>query len=418
MLDYDPPGISGHSGCLQDEGVSPTMFAATAPFRKAAARAVALLAMLWLAACDATLPAGLGTGATGNDGPGIAPGQTVQVALLIPQSDPQAGSVARSLENAARMAIAESGADIALTVYDTAGQPEIAAARAREAVDGGAKIILGPLRSETSNAVARAVPDVNVLSFSNTTSIAGGNLFVLGRTFDDIAQRLVGYGVENGVRNIAVLHTADVPGQVGRNAIQTAAVRGGAQIVAAEGYELNTDSLMSALERIEPVVSSGNADGLFLTDGWEAGLAQVFQMAPEAGISPQAVQYMGLTRWDVRPDGFNLPGIEGGIFTMPSRAQQTAFENRYRTRYGSNPNPLAGLAYDGVTAVAALMQDPNRRSLSGDALTRSAGFEGTGGRFRLLDDGTNERALAVATIRNRQVTILDPAPTGFGGAGF
>lgn len=394
------------------------MFAATAPFRKAAARAMALLAMVWLAACDATLPAGLGTGPLGNDGPGIRPGETVQVALLVPQSDPQAGPVAQSLENAARMALAETGADIELVVYDTAGQPAQAAARAREAVDAGAKIVLGPLRSETSNAVARAVPEVNVLSFSNTTSIAGGNLFVLGRTFDNIAQRLVDYGVSNGVRNIAVLHTADVPGQVGRNAIQTAAVRGGAQIVASEGYELNTQSLTAALDRIAPVVQNGNADGLFLTDGWEAGLAQVFQMAPENGISPDAVQYMGLTRWDVRPDGFNLPGIEGGLFTMPSRSQQTAFENRYRERYGSAPGPLAGLGYDGISAVATLLQDQRRPSLSGKALTRSAGFNGTGGRFRLMADGTNQRALAVATIRNRQVTILDPAPTGFGGAGF
>ena len=67
--------------------------------------------------------------------------------------------------------------------------------------------------------------------------------------------------------------------------------------------------LTAALDRIAPVVQNGNADGLFLTDGWEAGLAQVFQMAPENGISPDAVQYMGLTRWDVRPDGFNLPGM-------------------------------------------------------------------------------------------------------------
>ena len=72
------------------------MFAATAPFRKAAARAMALLAMVWLAACDATLPAGLGTGPLGNDGPGIRPGETVQVALLVPQSDPQAGPATMS----------------------------------------------------------------------------------------------------------------------------------------------------------------------------------------------------------------------------------------------------------------------------------------------------------------------------------
>ena len=38
--------------------------------------------------------------------------------------------------------------------------------------------------------------------------------------------------------------------------------------------------------------------------------------------------------------------------------------------------------------------------------------------FRLRRDGTNERALAVATIRNNQVVVLDPAPRSFGGFGF
>jgi len=38
--------------------------------------------------------------------------------------------------------------------------------------------------------------------------------------------------------------------------------------------------------------------------------------------------------------------------------------------------------------------------------------------FRLRPDGTNERGLAVATIADKRVQILSPAPRGFGGAGF
>lgn len=52
------------------------------------------------------------------------------------------------------------------------------------------------------------------------------------------------------------------------------------------------------------------------------------------------------------------------------------------------------------------------------ALTQNSGFQGANGVFRLRPDGTNERGLAVATVRNNQVIILDPAPSGFGGAGF
>ena len=40
------------------------------------------------------------------------------------------------------------------------------------------------------------------------------------------------------------------------------------------------------------------------------------------------------------------------------------------------------------------------------------------GIFRLLPDGTNQRALAVATIQDRKVVVISPAPQSFEGAGF
>ena len=56
--------------------------------------------------------------------------------------------------------------------------------------------------------------------------------------------------------------------------------------------------------------------------------------------------------------------------------------------------------------------------LSKGDLTQSAGFAGVSGIFRLLPNGTNERGLAVATIRANQVVVVEAAPRSFGGAGF
>ena len=55
--------------------------------------------------------------------------------------------------------------------------------------------------------------------------------------------------------------------------------------------------------------------------------------------------------------------------------------------------------------------------LSVASLTQGQGFQGTAGIFRLYRDGTNERGLAVATVQNGQVVILDPAPASFSGGG-
>ncbi|MFD1344692.1 penicillin-binding protein activator [Litorisediminicola beolgyonensis] len=391
------------------------MFAVFTAARKALTRGSAALAVLALAACD---PVAI---TAGGGGPRVDTSQPVRVALLVPRSDSGAGAIARSLENAARLAIAElGGVQIDLQVYDTAGQAARAAQQAQTAVDNGAQIILGPLFGEAANAAALAVADegINVLSFSNNATIAGGNLFVLGSTFQNTASRLVRYGTRQNVDDIAVLYQNTTGGALGNQAITQAAARGGARIVASEPYNLNTESLTSALARIAGPVTSGQADALFLTDTWDGGLSVVLQLGPEQGLTPSAVQYMGLSRWDSRTDGFNLPGIEGAWFTVPDRSTQAGFESRYRAAYGAAPHALAGLAFDGINAVGSLIRQGRSDALTGRALTQGSGFQGAGGVFRLLADGSNERALAIATIRNQQVVILDPAPRAFGGAGF
>ena len=44
--------------------------------------------------------------------------------------------------------------------------------------------------------------------------------------------------------------------------------------------------------------------------------------------------------------------------------------------------------------------------------------KGVNGVFRLLPNGTTERGLAIAQIRNKEIVVLDPAPRSFAGAGF
>ncbi|MGY9047175.1 hypothetical protein P775_24235 [Puniceibacterium antarcticum] len=396
------------------------MFAPLSTARKVIRRGVVLVSCLWLAACDASMTGPLG-GSGGAGGPQIDTNAPVQVALLLPKSDPGAGSVARSLENAVRLAITDlQGARIDLRVYDTGGQASMAASQAQLAVDEGAKIILGPLFGEAANAAAVAVADegISVLSFSNNTSIAGGNLFVLGATFENTADRLMGYATRQGKGNVAVLYTDNVAGTLGRDAITAAAARSGGSVVGSVPYALNTESLNSALNQVKGMVDSGAANAMFITDNYDGGLSVVLQLGPERGISPASTQYIGLTRWDVRPDAFLLPGIEGSYFAMPDVAMNNSFETRYTNAYGSAPHALAGLGYDGIAAIGALVGQGRKDALTRRALTQASGFQGTGGVFRLLSDGTNQRGLAVATIRNSQVVILDPAPRSFGGAGF
>ena len=392
------------------------MFARYSSARKAVAHFFAFTAMLWLAACDTTIAP------DANVGQGIDPGDPVPVALLVPRGSGNANDdlLSQHLENAARLAIADlEGATIELRVYSTASDPATAAAAAVTAVNDGAKIILGPLYSEASNAAGVAVAgrNVNVLSFSNTTSIAGGNVFVLGATFENTANRLVQYGVRNGISRYLIAYGADDGGQVGSQAIARAIQNNGAQVVATESYPLTHQGIYSSTRRIATSVRSSGAQAVFTTASASADLPIITTSLRDTGMS-ESVKFIGLTRWDALPQLYALPSVQGGLFAMPDQSTATLFENRYSATYGEKPHPLAGLAYDGIAAIGALVAAGNTEALTKAALTSPQGFSGTSGVFRLLPNGLNERALAIATIQENQVTVLEQAPRSFGAAGL
>ena len=175
---------------------------------------------------------------------------------------------------------------------------------------------------------------------------------------------------------------------------------------------------MAAVPRVKAAIEGSGANALFLTTSSASALPLFAELLPEAGIQSATTQYLGLTRWDIPQQTLALPGVQGGWFALPDTTATGAFSNRYKAAYGSEPHPLAGLAFDGIAAIGSLVKGGKSNALTGAALTQGAGFQGASGIFRLRRDGTNERALSVATIRNSRVVVLDPAPRGFGGAGF
>jgi len=384
------------------------------PISRLFGRVVPAVAALALAACN---PGNFTQGsALGGGG-----GGPVRVALLVPGGSATASDnlVARSLENAARLAIADlGGTQIDLRVYNTAGQAAQAAAVATQAADEGAAIILGPVFAGSANAVGNAVAarGINVLAFSNNPAIAGGNVFILGPTFDNTADRLVSYAVRQGKRNIAIVHGEGTAENAGRDAIRQAIQRNGATLAGVTGFELSQQGVVGAAGRIASSVKSAGADAVFLTSGNDGALPLLAQLLPENGLAPGTVQYMGLQRWDIPSSALALPGLQGGWFAIPDRGPAAAFAQRYEAAYGSQPLPITGLAYDGIAAIGALAGSGG--TITAAELTRNQGFVGVNGIFRLRSDGTNERALAVATIRNNQVVEIDPAPRRFGIAGF
>ena len=380
------------------------------------------LGQLCLGLGAVVLSACVPTAGSGPASPGK--GGSVQVALLVPSGSGQSQDelFGSNLENAARLAMADlSGVSIDLRVYKTGGSPAQASALAKQAVAEGAQVILGPFYSEEANAagVAVASTGVNVLAFSNNATIAGGNVFVLGQTFDVTARRLASYAVRNGKSKVLIVHDRNVAGEVGKAAIERGVASAGGSVVGVSSYEFSQNGIVQAASGIVSSAKSTGATALFLTADTAGALPLLSQLLVDNGIDRNTTQFIGLTRWDIPPATLALPGVQGGWFAMPDPGLTAQFRSRYEGAYGSQPVPVAALAYDGIAAIGALAgRVKGGAPLGKSDLTQSAGFAGVSGIFRLLPNGTNQRGLAIAQIRGNQVVVVDSAPRSFSGAGF
>lgn len=357
------------------------------------------------------------------EGPRLDGTAPVPVALLVPAGSGSAQDelLARNLENAARLAIADlSGVQVDLRIYNTAGAPDQAAAMAVKAVNEGAVLILGPLNGIEANAAGNAVAGsgVNVLSFSNNADVAGGNVFVLGTTYPNIAARLANYAVRNGSPRIAIVHDQDVAGNAGRVAMEAAIGRAGGTVAGVFSYELSQNGIATAGPGIADRLRSSGANAVFLTATPVGALPLVSQTLRDNGVSADMQRFIGISRWDTPREVLSLPGVQGGWFTLPDPTRYPQFVARYQTAYGAAPEPIAALAYDGIAAVGALIRQGNASAFSAASLTQNAGFEGVSGIFRFRPDGTNERGLAVMQVQDGNAVVVDPAPRSFGGGGL
>ncbi len=389
----------------------------TAILRPARAFLLGLMA-LTLAACDG-MPVG--------PGPAVDPNEPVIVALMVPRGSGEASNdnLANALVNAARMASADiGGADIDLRIYNTAADAATASAEATRAITEGAQIILGPLYSSVTPSVAAvaAQNNIKVISFSNNSDIAGGNTFIIGTTFEDVAARLMGWSVNQGKVNVGVIYQDGVEGTSALEAAQAAARATGANLSTTSSYPLNMQGLSESAPTIAANMKAAGVQSILFTDTPTRGLPFIMAALGSDGVTRDNTQFMGLTRWDASPELLQQPSAQGAVFAVPDPGLTAQFNGRYTAQFGAEPHNLAPLAYDAVAAVGALVKSARLEGatdpFSVDRITNPAGFVGVGGIFRFTSAGLNQRGLAVLEVVDGSAIVVEAAPRNFGGVGF
>lgn len=330
-----------------------------------------------------------------------------RIALLVPLSGRNA-PVGEALANATTMALLDTNAkNLRITTYDTATGAASAAARA---IEDGNKLILGPLLgTNVSAVVAKARPaHVPLISFSNDSSIAAKDVFVMGVSPDQSITRTVNYASSLGSKRFAIL----VPnGQYGMRAEYgfEYAVRGnGGTIVAKETYDRGNTSIISAAQRLR---QKGGFDTLLIADSARLSILAANAVKPKASTSPLL---LGTELWGGEESIAKSPALRGALFSTISDARFKRFADSYKARFGSAPPRIATLGYDAVLLTLRIARDWTPGRLFPTSKMRdSGGFLGIDGPFRFRNDGVVERAMEVRRVGSGTIEVVSPAPTKF-----
>jgi len=367
-----------------------------------------------------------------------------RVAILLPLTGPTA-EIGQALLRAAQLSLDQPGG-LPLDAKDTGGTAEGAAEAARQALAGGAGLILGPLTAGETAAVAPVAKaaGVAVLAFTSDATQAQPGVWTLGITPAQQVRRLMlaaqnegkpritavlpqnaygdamaagvaapGMGVTGmGVTGMGVTGTARViryaPGFSGINvalkdasdyANRRGAIEQQQQTLRARG---DADGRKEAIEAGSLSPAPPPMDALLLGVAGDQ-LGQAIPLLAFYDIGPNQVRIMGPALW--ARDASRLSAVAGAWYAAPDPALRGPFEQRYAAKYGTPPRDLASLAYDAAGIAAAAGP-----GFTAGQLTRPEGYAGADGLIALQADGGVRRGLAIFEVDKGGTHIVQPSP--------
>jgi ABC-type branched-subunit amino acid transport system substrate-binding protein len=370
--------------------------------------AVALTGALLLGGCA-------GGGAPSLNPVAAGPPAVVKIGILAPlSSQGHPGVIARSLKQAAELAVFErESSNVELMVKDDKGTPEGAKAAAEDVLKRGATLILGPLFAKNVAAVAPIArkAGVPVVAFSSDREVAGNGVYLLSFQPEPEVERVVSYAAKRGMKRYAALIPQDGFGKVVEPVFREAVARAGGSIVALETYPGNANALLAPLRKISIDIANaegGPVDALFLPGGQEY-LELLGRLLPQAKIDTSRIKLIGTGGMDY-PNAGRDAALISAWYPGPDPRGWSDFAQKYAKSYSQAPPRIAGLAYDAVNLAIALASEPGGQGFSAAALTRAGGFSGIDGPYRLLPDGTSDRALAILEVQRFGSSVVEPAP--------
>lgn len=329
-----------------------------------------------------------------------------RIAILVPLTG-RNGPVGQSIANAANMAILDTSAEnLRITTYDTS---QGAGAAATKAVADGNKLILGPMLSENVPAVESVArrAGVPLISFSNNTTVAKADVFVMGHIPEQSIERSVEYARSKGASRFAALLPTGDYGDRAQSALTSALRSYGGLLARTERYDRGSTAVIGAANRLH---DAGGYDTVLIADGVQLA-TQGATALKEGGAAPRI---LGTELWSGEPALTRSAALRGALFSAVSNQRFQRFRDSYQARFGDAPYRISTLGYDAVLLTLRVARDWRfGRPFPTSQLVARDGFLGLDGAFRFGTNGVIERAMEVREVKAGDVTVVDPAPARF-----
>jgi len=345
----------------------------------------------------------------------------VKVAILLPLSGKHQ-KLGQALLQSSQMALFDIGhSKFELMPRDTQGTPTGAGAAAKDALNNGAQLILGPVFADSVRAVKQETyaHDVNIIAFSTNASLADNKTFLMGFLPFDQIERSLGYAAQNNLNRIGIIAPNSEYGRTVISASEKIAPQLGINLTKISTFPANKNNLTN---EVQAFANTSNIptkvtpyDAVFMPVGGRSAV-EIGNLLSQNGLPPTTVKRIGTGLFD--DTGLARDSsLDSSIFAAPSPKLREDFERRFYATYGYKSPRIATLAYD-ATALAAILSERGFRTIGQPAfdkksITNPNGFTGIDGIFRFRPNGIAERGLAILQFRHGRIAILQDAPKSF-----
>lgn len=359
---------------------------------------------------------------------GIVPAgaPVVKIAFLVPLSG-ESVAIGNAMMDAATMAVHDSYGNtpseqiktqVILLPKDTGNTPADSVRVAKQAIEQGAKFMIGPLFSQSVSAIAPMAKEagVTMLTFSNNKAVASEGVYTFGFLPEQQVERIAEYTYLQNLQRVAVLAPNDSYGQKVLETMKEEFGKRGGLVAPSELYAPSPANIDAAVSRL--AAAYGNVgderkfQAIFIADGGYQ-LKNIIASIKKTNIDLSKIKLLGTGLWD-DPEIAKMPEMMGAWFPSAPPGPYEKFEKHFTTVYGYKPVRLASLAYDATMLATSLIMLSPDGTVNQAAITDPQGYIGTANSlYRLMPDGTSERKLTMMEVTPTGFKVIDPSPKAF-----